>query len=93
MSWFKRYWGKFSYLLKTRLCKRFDKYHVWTRGQGGPLVHCIAHSIALHCIAIARPRVRHVLTKCAAMYLSVTELRANVHFCTDVNVLSIEANV
>ena len=28
MSWFTRYWGKFSYLLETRLCKRFDKYHV-----------------------------------------------------------------
>ena len=28
MSWFTRYWGKFSYLLETCLCKRFDKYHV-----------------------------------------------------------------
>ena len=28
MSCFTRYWGKFSYLLETRLCKRFDKYHV-----------------------------------------------------------------
>ena len=29
MSRFTCYWGKFSYLLETRLCKRFDKYHVW----------------------------------------------------------------
>ena len=29
MSWFTRYWGKFSYLLETCLCKRFDKYHFW----------------------------------------------------------------
>ena len=28
MSWFTHNWGKFSYLLETRLCKRFDKYHV-----------------------------------------------------------------
>ena len=30
MSRFTHSSGKFSYLLKSGLCKRFDKYHVWS---------------------------------------------------------------